>query len=383
VPISNTEDYRMSIELLTEPESIRDACCEILTAPEPAHVAVAFWGRGAIEELGVHHSAAGTRLIVNAESGCCHPQELRELLAIENIKVRTLSRLHAKTYIGKSRMVVGSANASSNGLGFQGSELSGWREACTVIDVAEPVMAARQWFEARWSEGTDLSERIIKKAEAAWATARRRAHGLANSTASKVEAETAMSLDGAPIYVDVTDENPDISDREFQQGLRQNGLTRSGDIDFYQDWASMPKDALLLTFGVEKDGTEPFVDGEWLTGFSVRYLKMKDGKRAYPVIRATAADRKDFGCPITAKSLTSAVRRVIETLNSRGASRDFRAAMGAQYTRKTAWCVPLHAFVEYCRARGIELPSALIRGWQQRSARSASADWKPRTSGAA
>ena len=349
----------MKADIVTEPGRILDACREIFAAPEPALVAVAFWGRGAIEELGVRRSAIGTRLIVNAESGCCHPQELRELLGMKNVSVRTLNRLHAKAYIGTSRMLVGSANASSNGLGFQGSELSGWREACTVVEGAEPVMTARLWFQARWSEGTDLSESIIRRAESAWEAARRRAHRLAKSSAQGKGEEISMSLDGAAIYVAITDENTDISQRDFDQALRARGIAPSDDLAWYQDWPSIPKDALLLAFGAEPDGSGLFTDGEWLTRFPVASLEVKGRKKAYPIVRAGAADRKDRGCPVTAQALKPAVREVLKTLKRRGAAKVFRSATGAQYASMADWCVPLYAFAEYCRAQGIELPAAL------------------------
>ena len=82
------------------------------------YCAVAFWGRGA-EELtrGIGHD--NVKIICNLKSGGTNPYVI-EVLQHQNVRQNDL--LHAKVYLGDNAAIVCSANASANGLGFEGRE---------------------------------------------------------------------------------------------------------------------------------------------------------------------------------------------------------------------------------------------------------------------
>ena len=79
--------------------------------------AVAYWGSGAAERTGLtqHNRPASVRVICDLLSGACNPAEIEALRAL-GVTVKTLDRLHAKVWIGEDDVIVGSANASRNGL---------------------------------------------------------------------------------------------------------------------------------------------------------------------------------------------------------------------------------------------------------------------------
>jgi len=137
---------------------------------EGAKLAVAFWGRGS---LGLVSESA--KIICNLKMGGSNPHELQKIegkLAPGNL--RQCDTLHAKVYLGRTRAVITSANASANGLGLEDGEQAGWVEAgAAVSDVA----AIHKWFDGLWEDRT--KSRSIEAgdwdaAKAAWKARQRR-----------------------------------------------------------------------------------------------------------------------------------------------------------------------------------------------------------------
>ena len=50
---------------------------ELLEHADEAKLAVAFWGRGAIETLGLERKALNVEIMRNLDSGACNPTEIR------------------------------------------------------------------------------------------------------------------------------------------------------------------------------------------------------------------------------------------------------------------------------------------------------------------
>src|ERR1700676_561564 len=91
-------------------------------------IAVAFWGEGAVKTLRLTGARRG-RIICNLESGACNPKEVRKLRASKRLKLKTHAQLHAKIYWSPTAAMVGSSNASANGLVVDAGVAKGWREA--------------------------------------------------------------------------------------------------------------------------------------------------------------------------------------------------------------------------------------------------------------
>lgn len=117
------------------------------------YVAVAFWGKGAIKKLGLSPASRG-RVICNLESPACNPHEIKALVELGHIKVRSHPRLHAKLYAGKGFVIVGSSNVSTNGLNEDGRAAAGWIEANLLTNDKSTTEVCAAMFADIWDRAT-------------------------------------------------------------------------------------------------------------------------------------------------------------------------------------------------------------------------------------
>src|SRR3546814_14672636 len=114
------------LKLLKEDEVARNMRTMLKANGERPILAVAFWGHGAVDSLGLN-VADNARMICNLESGATNPVEVEKLM--RSAKVKSHPRLHAKLYAAGDWVIVGSSNASSNGLALESRDLAGWIDA--------------------------------------------------------------------------------------------------------------------------------------------------------------------------------------------------------------------------------------------------------------
>ena len=151
------------IEVLTEattPPHLRKA-----GKGRDVRYAVAFWGKGASKKLGLDE-AGGGRIICNLESGCTNPDEIKHLLS-QGFEIRTHAKLHGKLYMTDRSAVVGSSNASLNGLAVEG-DLSGWREINLATDDKSAMKELAARFDALWRQGLPVDAKLAESFRAAW-----------------------------------------------------------------------------------------------------------------------------------------------------------------------------------------------------------------------
>lgn len=94
-------------------QRIRDVCL----APDVA-CAVAFWGTEMRQSLFPHWPGSGCiRIVCDISQGATCQQALRELGAPNNANLKDAQAFHGKVFISSYGAIVGSANASDNGVG--------------------------------------------------------------------------------------------------------------------------------------------------------------------------------------------------------------------------------------------------------------------------
>lgn len=120
--------------------------------------AVAFWGSGADGTIGAVRQRT-VRIICNLDTGGTNPEAIVELMRA-GAQVRQHDRLHAKVYIADKEAIVTSANASTNGLGIEGSALAHWIETGVIIPTSEAV----GWFDALWEKSRPIFAHDLKRA---------------------------------------------------------------------------------------------------------------------------------------------------------------------------------------------------------------------------
>jgi hypothetical protein len=136
---------------------LTEAIREVLSGSD-VRCAVAFWGQGAD---GLFQPVKGARIVCNLLSGGTNPAVI-ELLVKSGANVKHSDDLHAKVYLSNLGAVVGSANASANGLGLEAGEQAYWVEAGAKLDNTKVVA---DWFEELWRVSRPISNADIAGAK--------------------------------------------------------------------------------------------------------------------------------------------------------------------------------------------------------------------------
>lgn len=235
---------------LVDPGRIRATAKQVCASRSAVKIAVAFWGRGAAKSLALEgRRAESVRIILNAHSGGCNPSELRLLLKRYGKNVRTNAALHAKVFANEDEVLLGSANASANGLGFDGEdEVEGWAEACLHARAPSVCGDAAKWFETIWAESKDLTQEIIEQADDLWHRARRiaRARFASNDPIARGAFVVLTHLRREPNALAL------IAERQRQEP----------DVDAYQAWTP-PCSALILDFVLQDRAV--IHNGPWIS----------------------------------------------------------------------------------------------------------------------
>lgn len=209
-----------------------------------ARLAVAFWGRGAADLLGMS-SANGARVICNLSLGGTFPDEVRTLLD-RGAETRHLPTLHTKLGVVGGVSFLGSSKMSRNGFGGL--------EEFSVVYRGERVEIAER-FETIWSRAVPVDESILETAEQIWRRrqtfeARRRIDVAPNGTLLDLLQCDPKALDHLPAFV-VTYEPGGSKALE-----RANTTVRKGfgvEWECFEDWNELPDEGYLFEFTEEND----------------------------------------------------------------------------------------------------------------------------------
>lgn len=133
--------------------------------------AVAFWGAGAVEELFGNEilDREDVWIVCDISMGGTNPDTLCALGAPNNENLGHIEGLHAKLYHSDAGMVVGSANASRNGIGFMNNAAGLVESGMFIKSGTKTWKAARTWFEEDvWSQSTEIDEPTLMTAQITW-----------------------------------------------------------------------------------------------------------------------------------------------------------------------------------------------------------------------
>ena len=143
---------------------------------QPLQIAVSYWGEGALESTGLckrikQENSKPIQVLCDLFSGACNPDPIEELTntSAEKVQVKTLAGLHAKVWICGSNVIVGSANVSSNGLGFDDKKSKeGNVEASVEVSEKEFAEKVQIWFNEQWERADSVTVTKIKEAKDLW-----------------------------------------------------------------------------------------------------------------------------------------------------------------------------------------------------------------------
>jgi len=214
---------------------------------EPMDIAVAFWGKGAVKQLGLDKPGRKVRILLELDSGGSNPYEVRELLARHPKKVRSVPRLHAKCLISPKAVVIGSANASANGLGEEGFEASHWHELGCQSNDSSLVARAKEWFEGLWANSRSINDVDLDRAEERWRSRQKARPPMTPNGATVLEQARLHpeAFANRGIYVCVTLE--DLSEKAKAK-VKEMEKREDKDLFVFEAWPQMPLDSKLICF---------------------------------------------------------------------------------------------------------------------------------------
>jgi hypothetical protein len=232
----------------------------LMSMPGDAVVAVAFWGAGGSSRIGLSPRRPGsTRVLCDLFSGSCNPDEIAALRAAK-VSVRTMDGMHAKVWCVGDVAIVGSANASANGLGFEGKEVSGNIEAAVLVRDAAFALKVRTWFDDLWIDrvaARPVGKTEIEEARLLWKRRRSSRHRqftrtiLAAVDAPGASARFKSVKVIAYVAGGLTPEAEQAFSLKGRSAYEQQELARydeAGVLPLYQDggtWTTSPGDVLV------------------------------------------------------------------------------------------------------------------------------------------
>lgn len=224
------------MDFLDESEVV-PAVRDLLSKVDRATLVVAFWGKGAIERLGLQKEWASLKIVCNLDSGACNPRVIKDLMSMPNVTVLNDRRLHGKVYLTGDAVILGSSNASANGLVVEDDALAGWAEANIVS--WDPVFRARaeSWCQDRVAAAQPIEAVDLRRAEKAWRLRRKMAPMRGGRTTDLLKAVRRDPRH--PIWSSVkivlwTQYASAAAEQEFKQA-RRGGAVAEG-TDYYEGW---------------------------------------------------------------------------------------------------------------------------------------------------
>jgi hypothetical protein len=201
--------------------------------------AVAFWGIDIAEEI--IKSKQEIKIVCNLGSGACNPSAIEKLIE-HGAQIKTNDVLHAKVYISDELAIVGSANASSNGLGYEDSELAGWIEASIITSDKEIIGKASSWFAGLWDSSNPIDNDMLEKAKLLWA--KRRASRLPRAKNKLTSLSELLKTDLSDFkdknyYMAIYEE--DLSNDAEKELERIKELLNNSKLTCYEDWKGLRK----------------------------------------------------------------------------------------------------------------------------------------------
>ena len=136
-----------NVMLITESKEITNAIKLIFQNAKWIRCAVAYWGKGACETILKNLRTKDIVIIADVFSGGCNPKEIEKLIKKFPNKILFNNLLHAKVYLSNLGVIVGSANASTNGMNFEGSDSHSLNEAVIFSKDKNIINDASIWFD--------------------------------------------------------------------------------------------------------------------------------------------------------------------------------------------------------------------------------------------
>jgi len=126
-------------------------------------IAIAYWGEKALQLLKLTPSRSNLQVLCCLKGGKSAPQVIRKF----GKRAKQNNRLHAKVIWTPTEAIVGSANASSNGMPEEENAAVGLIEAGLLIDDQKQLSKISAWFDNAYGLANSITPCDLKAAQAA------------------------------------------------------------------------------------------------------------------------------------------------------------------------------------------------------------------------
>ncbi|TBY07330.1 phospholipase D family protein [Rhizobium laguerreae] len=250
--------------IVTGPE-LFDEIKAAIGKSKSVRLAVAFWGGGAVEAMGLSESHK-IEVLCNLEMGGTNPDEIEQIIRL-GADVRAHKTLHAKMGVAGDWGFVGSSNASANGLGLQGREARGWEELNVLFKTRDDIHRLNAEFERfRDSAGPPLEIgcEALLDARRLWRVRKTR-----QETDPHVRRPSLMhmlksdpeSLRGGFAYIVISLPVVGVAAAKLSAAEAAVQGEHGKDFSVYLNWIDLPENAFLIDFTA--DGREITYNGIW------------------------------------------------------------------------------------------------------------------------
>lgn len=148
-------------------------------------------------------------------------------------------------------MIIGSSNASANGLSYQDNDNLSWSEANVLIDDKKFVAKVSRWFKDIADSAQEVTSTDINKARKQWKN-RRRTNMVSGKDLLTAARSNPEQFKDHRIFVCVTTGEMSDAAEESLNEARPVDYDEDGDVSCYENWPKMPKNAILIDFSVQQ-----------------------------------------------------------------------------------------------------------------------------------
>ena len=258
----------MPIRFLDGRTDITEQVQHLFRDAKEIYCIVAFWGTGAetlfngMSQIKVKR----TKIVCNLTMGGTNPNVI-ENLKNKGFHIKHNPTLHSKVYWTDAGVVVGSANASANGLSLEGRDQDGWLEAAIYSNRKPEIDATRNYVRTIWKESKNITPLDMRNAHARWRS--RRPFPTPSDDLTFVEALRQGRFSGRQnsVYIQVdyeplTDRDHMIEQANVLQGQYMDLNQRH--LDAWEGYIGIPRDQYIVSYWLgPRGGFRP--EGIWRT----------------------------------------------------------------------------------------------------------------------
>lgn len=239
------------MQLLNGPEAEREIK-KLLDAAEWVRIAVPYWGKNAVTRLGLDRLRTDdVRIVCNLLSGGCNPDEIEKLNKIFGNNIKTNNNIHAKVYLTDKGVVLGSSNASTNGLGSEGSKSEVLNEMNIKIENVDKIKNLEKWYNSIESKSRNITKSDLDEAKLLYRKIKN-ILPLKDGSIIDLAANDPSEFDGRDIEVWVWD-RPEASASAYRHFEIEKKNWKNDDLTFYEECGDLKPGSIIIDIDMKSN----------------------------------------------------------------------------------------------------------------------------------